>query len=154
MGYHMVDLLMWYFGLPDMVFAETSHAAKEKKEYDAEDTANIIFKYQKQGFWGSLLISRVIPPKQEYLNVFGTRGFMHLERGKIERYTCSGELMESLQRENSWPSAAQDQLEYFVNVLRGEQNNIIDPEFHFNHLAFIEAAYRSKLDGKYIEPII
>ncbi len=25
MGYHMVDLLMWYFGLPDKIFVERSY---------------------------------------------------------------------------------------------------------------------------------
>ena len=55
-----------------------------------------------------------------------------------------------LSRENRWPSAAQDQLEYFVKVIRGEKENINGPDFHFNHLAFIEGAYRSKIEKKYI----
>lgn len=152
MGYHLIDLLMWYFGLPDKVFAEMSCSAKEGVIYDAEDTAQVIFKYEKENMWGSLLISRVIPPKQEYINVYGTRGIIHLERGKIERYSPSGELHESLQRKDSWPSAAQDQIEYFIKVIRGEKENISNPEFHFNHLTFIEAAYRSAQVNQYINP--
>ena len=152
MGYHIIDLLMWYFGLPDKIFAEMSYAAKEGIIYDAEDTAHVIFKYEKENICGSLLISRVIPPKQEYINVYGTRGIIHLERGKIERYSPSGELYESLKREDSWPSAAQDQIEYFVKVIQGEKENISNPEFHFNHLAFIEAAYKSAKANKYINP--
>ncbi len=152
MGYHMVDLLMWYFSLPDRVFAEMSCSAKEGIIYDAEDTAQVIFKYEKENIWGSLLVSRVIPPKQEYINVYGTRGIIHLERGKIERYSPSGELQESLKREHSWPSAAQDQIEYFVKVIKGEKENISNPEFHFNHLAFIEAAYKSAKLHQYINP--
>lgn len=152
MGYHMIDLLMWYFGLPDKVFAEMSCNAKEGVVYDAEDTAQIIFRYEKEGIWGSLLVSRVIPPKQEYINVYGTRGIIHLERGKIERYSPNGELQESLERKHSWPSAAQDQIEYFVKVIRGEKENISSPEFHFNHLAFIEAAYESAKIKQYVNP--
>jgi predicted dehydrogenase len=152
MGYHIVDLLMWYFGLPDRVFAETSCAAKEGICYDAEDTAQILFRYEKEEIWGSLLISRVIPPKQEYLNVYGTRGFIHLERGKIKRYSSDGELQESLNRESSWPSAAQDQIEYFVKVIRGEKKNISNPHVHINHLALIEAAYKSSAIHQYINP--
>lgn len=152
MGYHMIDLLMWYFGLPDKVFAEMSCTAKEGVIYNAEDTAQVIFKYETKNIWGSLFVSRVIPPKQEYLNVYGTRGIIHLERGKIERYSSSGELRESLKREHSWPSAAQDQIEYFVKVIRGEKENISGPEFHLNHLVFIEAAYKSAKVKKYINP--
>lgn len=152
MGYHIIDLLMWYFGLPDFVFAETSCAAKEGIEYDAEDTAHVLCRYSKQNIFGSILVSRVIPPKTEYFDVYGTRGIIHIERGKIERRAPSGKLQESLLREHNWPSAAQDQLEYFVKIMHGEKENITGPDFHFNHLAFIEAAYRSKLEGRHVSP--
>ncbi len=152
MGYHIIDLLMWYFGLPDEIFAEMSCWAKEGAVYDAEDTTEVIFRYSRKKIWGSLLVSRVIPPKQEYINVFGTRGIIHLERGRIERLSPSGELQESLQRKHSWPSAAQDQLEYFIKVIRGEKENINNPEFHFRHLAFIEAAYESTKLHRYVNP--
>ena len=152
MGYHMIDLIIWYFGLPDSIFAESSCSAKENTIYDAEDTAQIIFKYETQGIWGSLLVSRVLPPKQEYFNVYGTRGFIHLERGKIERFSPNGTLQESLSREDSWPSAFQDQIEHFVKVIKKQKENIGNPEFHFNHLAFIESAYKSLFEKKIINP--
>ena len=152
MGYHIVDLLIWYFGLPDLVFAETSCAAKEGISYNAEDTAQVLFRYSKQDIFGSLLISRVIPPKTEYFDVHGTRGIIHIERGKIERRAPNGEMQEVLSREHHWPSAAQDQLGCFVKVVRGEKENMGGPDFHFNHLAFIDAAYRSKKEGTFISP--
>lgn len=152
MGYHMIDLLVWYFGLPDKVFAEFSCGAKENECYDAEDTAQIIFKYDNSKLWGSLLISRVVPPKQEYFNVYATRGDIHLERGKIERFAPNGKPLESLSRQNSWPSACQDQIEHFIRVITDDKENLGSPEFHFNHLAFIEAAYKSKEIGAYVSP--
>ena len=152
MGYHIIDLLMWYFGLPDLVFTETSCAAKEGILYNAEDTAQITFRYFKKSIFGSILVSRVIPPKTEFLNVYGTRGIIHIERGKIERRAPDGEMQESLLREHHWPSAAQDQLEYFIKVIRGEKESIGSADFHLNHLAFVEAAYRSKKEGRFINP--
>lgn len=152
MGYHMVDLLMWYFGLPDKVFAEMSCEAKENIEYDAEDTARIVFKYERKSIWGSLMLSRVIPPKQEYFDVYGTRGFIHIERGKIEHFSPDGLLYESLSRQHSWPSAFQDQIEYFVKVINGERKSVSSPEMHFKHLAFIESVYESKRIGSYVDP--
>jgi len=152
MGYHIIDLLMWYFGLPDKVFAEMSHSAKENAIYDAEDTASIMFRYTERDIWGTLLLSRVIPPKQEYFNVYGTRGYLHIERGKIERFSIDGKVCESLSRENSWPSAFQDQIEYFIKIVKGLKDVSDSCESHFNHLAFIEAAYRSKELGHPIDP--
>lgn len=152
MGYHIIDLLMWYFGLPDKVFADCSCSAKEGIVYDAEDTAQVIFRYTEKNIFGTLLISRVIPPKQECINIFGTRGIIHIERGKIERLLPNGETQESLQRDPRWPSAAQDQITYFLKVIQGEKENISGPEFHLNHLAFIEATYESKKLKQYINP--
>jgi len=152
MGYHLIDLLMWYFGLPNKVFADMSSVAKEGATYDAEDTARVTYRYDDKNIWGSLLVSRFIPPKQEFLNVYGTRGTIHLERGVIERYTTDGKIQESLKRENSWPSAAQDQIEYFVKIIKGQKKNINGPESHLDHMAFIEAAYQSKKDGCYVNP--
>ncbi|MGH8933230.1 MAG: Gfo/Idh/MocA family protein [Egibacteraceae bacterium] len=37
MGYHMIDMLLWYFGLPDRVLAGFSAAARPDLDYDAED---------------------------------------------------------------------------------------------------------------------
>lgn len=152
MGYHIIDLIMWYFGLPDAVFAKISCAAKERCKYSAEDTAQVLFEYHNKNLWGSLLVSRSIAPKQEFMNVYGTRGSIHLERGKIERYLPNGHRAESLERQNSWPSAMQDQINYFIRVIRGERENISAPEFHYNHLAFIEAAYKSASSHRYINP--
>ncbi|MBI5913186.1 Gfo/Idh/MocA family oxidoreductase [Candidatus Azambacteria bacterium] len=153
MGYHAIDLLMWYFGLPDLVFAETSCAAKENTCYDAEDTAQITFRYNSEkNIFGSLLVSRVIPPKQEFINIYGTRGIIHIERGKIERYASNGETQEALKREQQWSSAAQDQIEYFLKVIEGKKENLSNPEFHLQHLAFIEAAYKARESKQYINP--
>lgn len=152
MGYHVVDLLMWYFGLPDQVLAESSCVAKEGCVYDAEDTVQVLFRYQKNNTFGTMLLSRVIPPKNEYFNIYGTRGTIHIERGKIERRSSDGIVIESLSREYKWPSAAQDQIEFFAKVVRGEKENINGPGTHFSHMAFIEAAYKSINEKKFIDP--
>lgn len=143
MGYHMIDLLIWYFGLPGRVYAEASHYAKEGVEYDAEDTATVSFHYNDRKLFGNMLISRVIPPKREHLHVYGSRGSIHLDRGSVKHFDVEGNLKESLTRENQWPSAAQDQIEYFVKVIEATQPNIGSPTFHLQHLAFVSAAYES-----------
>jgi len=153
MGYHMIDLLIWYFGLPEKIFAEFSCNAISHVEYDAEDTMNVIFKYkEKKCLWGAMLISRVMPPKKEFIHIYGTQGIIKVSRGLIERLNNKGEVQESLTRKNGWPSAATDQIEYFIKVIKGERKNITSPEYNLNHLAFIEACYKAKFSGKYINP--
>lgn len=151
MGYHMIDLLIWYFGLPNRVFSLASKNGKEKARYNVEDTAHVLFSYDKKGVWGSLFLSRVIPPKQEVLNVYGTHGTIHLERGLLQRLSCDGSVQEELRREEGWPSAYREQiLRFLEEIEEGKQGVADNLSFHFNHLRFIEAAYQSMKTGRFI----
>ena len=152
MGYHLLDLFLWYFGLPDGIIAKSSCRAKENIIYDAEDTIALLLNYHNKKFFGSALISRSIAPKQEHLNVFGTRGSIYLKRGKIERMSSDGTVQESLQVEQDWSLTAYDQINYFIKVIKGQAPNIYSPEAHLKHIALIEAAYLSEQKGKYIDP--
>jgi predicted dehydrogenase len=68
MGYHLIDMILWYFGLPDRVLADLSVEARPDRTYDAEDTALIHFGYES-GLYGSLLLSRFIGPKTEQIRL-------------------------------------------------------------------------------------
>lgn len=151
MGYHMIDVLIWYFGLPDKVHAEFSTRAYPEIEYDAEDTANILFKYEG-GLYGNLILSRYYPPKMEYLKVIGSRGIIEVERGEVKRRRNNGEVIETLRREIAWPTAAVNQIDYFCRVIAGERENFSSPDCHLQHMSFIEACYLSKQKGCYISP--
>ena len=152
MGYHIVDLIVWYFGVPDKVFAETSATAREDCDYDAEDTALLTMKFDAQNFWGNIFISRVVPPKTEIFRVVGTHGILELQRGQLERLSPDGKSLEKLVRENSLPSAFSDQIDYFTRVIRNEEESSDNNEYHLQHMAIIQAAYESATCGRYVDP--
>lgn len=143
MGYHLIDLLVWYLGLPDRVLADTSTAARPDANYDAEDTALVHLAYDS-GLYGSLLISRSAGPKTEHLTVTGPRGAVMIERGRVRRLAPDGQLIESFTREPAWPSAATAQIDCFCRVLDGERTNPSGPSAHVAHAAFLAAAYASQ----------
>lgn len=151
MGYHLIDLIIWYFGLPDSVFCEFTVNTNIDKNHSVEDTATILFKYNN-GFHGSLTLSSYYSPKTQSLKLIGTKGCVEIERGTIKRFDETGKLTESLSRENSWPSAASDQIDYFCNIISGTKANIGNHIYHLQHVAFVEACYKSKIYGKYINP--
>src|SRR5690606_18053309 len=95
MGYHMTDLLMWYFGLPEHVMAHMGKNNREHQEYDVEDTCNVLMKYnpgeqRPRQITGNIFLSRVYPEKKEELRVSGTRGTIVVRRGGIIRYDNKG----------------------------------------------------------------
>jgi predicted dehydrogenase len=142
MGYHLLDMILWYFGLPDRVYAELSATARPDRDYDTEDTALIHFGYEG-GLYGSLLLSRFIGPKSEQIRLVGSRGVVHLERGRVRRLTNAGEIVESLVREPAWPSAATNQIDHFCRVIHGLRPNTSGPQQHLTHASFIAACYDS-----------
>jgi predicted dehydrogenase len=151
MGYHLIDMILWYFGLPDRVLADMSVEARPDRTYDAEDTALIHFGYDS-GLYGSLLLSRFIGPKTEQIRLVGSRGIVHLERGRIRRLTNGGEAVEALSREQSWPSAATSQIDYFCRVIEGLRPNVSGPKENLAHMSFIAACYESAKTHAYINP--
>jgi predicted dehydrogenase len=83
MGYHLIDMILWYFGLPDRILADTSTTARSDRTYDPEDTALIHFGYDS-GLYGSALLSRFIGPKSEQIRLVGSKGIVALERDPKE----------------------------------------------------------------------
>jgi|CXWL01.1.fsa_nt_gi predicted dehydrogenase len=150
MGYHLIDVLIWNFGLPESIVTEFSSRAHPDDKYDAEDTALISIRYEN-GLYGSLILSRYYPPKTELLRVVGNKGIVEVEKDNIRKLKNNGEVVESLVREHSWPMAA-TQIDYFCKVIRGERENIGSANCHLQHLAFIEACYQSRQNREYINP--
>ncbi|NLT53479.1 MAG: Gfo/Idh/MocA family oxidoreductase [Actinomycetales bacterium] len=151
MGYHLVDMILWYFGLPDRVLASLSARARPDRVYNAEDTALIHFSYDG-GMYGSLLLSRFIGPKSEQIRLVGSKGIVELERGHLRRLTNGGEVIESLSRDQSWPSAATSQIDHFCRVIEGLRPNLSGPQQNLSHLRFIAACYSSAASGMPVNP--
>ncbi|MDQ4145423.1 MAG: Gfo/Idh/MocA family oxidoreductase [Actinomycetota bacterium] len=151
MGYHVLDLLIWYFGLPDAVAATMSAEAIRSDPYDAEDTASLLLQW-KSGLHGTCLLSRYLPPKTESLVVVGTEGIIDLRRGMLRRLESNGEISECLSRESTRNTVASSQLDYFSRVLAGARPNIGSPRYHVQHAALIDACYESTRTGTFVNP--
>ncbi len=158
MGYHFVDLLIWYFGMPVSVTARMTRGNRPGQQYDVEDTVHLLFDYQlgfeyDEKLVGNFVISRVYPEKQERVRVFGTNGVVEVSRGLIRRLDINGNEIELLERQGGWPSAAIEQLDYFAEKIRRFTPGFL-PDYteHLQHVAVIEAAYESDRLGTSCRP--
>ncbi len=144
MGYHYIDLFIWYFGLPEKVRCKISTGNREGQDYDVEDTAFLDFTYVIDGVEANanLLVSRVYPEKDEGLTAYGRHGSVSVSRGILVRRDNEGNVIEQLERKVGWPSAIIDQLEVFcINIAQGTAHGI--NERYYEHTAVLEAAYES-----------
>ena len=156
MGYHTVDQLVWYFGVPQSVHSILSGKNRENQDYDVEDTCAALLNYgdvNGNKFFGSILLSRVAPEKKEYLQVMGTRGSILMTKMSIKRLGRNGEFIEGLDRSALWPSASVDQLDHFVDWIHGTHHFATSPhDDHFANLAIIESAYKSNDQSTPVDP--
>jgi len=148
LGYHYIDLIVWYFGLPDSVTCKLSTGNRDGQVYDVEDTAFLDFSYNDSGadnerILGSLIVSRVYPDKEELLVAYGTKGSVAVRRGQVVRRNINGDEIECLTRTGSWPSALIDQLDQFAGYIEsGEHNGDIEARY-LKQVALVAAAYKS-----------
>ncbi|PTT75237.1 MULTISPECIES: Gfo/Idh/MocA family protein [unclassified Chryseobacterium] len=154
MGYHFIDVLIWFFGLPDEIFTRISYSNKEGQTYDVEDTAFINFTYHttsKKKILGSLILSRVYPEKEETINIIGTKGSIHLKNGVIKIINKQGEVQDEFLKAGKWHLAPNEQLEDFIQLLEDPVKPSPHTQ-HFQHMAFMEAAYQSSELQQSINP--
>ena len=152
MGYHMIDLIIWYFGLPDRVHAEFSFPSPPKESNNIEDTATVLFSYNN-GAHGSLFLSRRAAPKTEYIQVVGSDGTIEIQKNSIKSIDKKGRVVTSLVQEQMCQSMSLAQIEHFCNIVQGKAENGSDPKYHFQHVSLVEACYRSKENGGYVSPL-
>lgn len=157
MGYHYIDLLLWYFGLPDSLSASITLKNREGQIYDVEDTIIISFEFfdevENHKKIGSLLVSRINSKKEEFLSVVGSKGAIHLTRGLIKLLDKKGNEIESLERNKSWLSAYINQIESFADAITNNLDCYVnDYKSHFKHIAFIEAAYLAAKKNQVVSP--
>jgi predicted dehydrogenase len=148
MGYHLVDLLIWYFGLPDSVTCRLGYNNRENQDYNVEDTAKILFDYNLQGssILGSLLISRIYPTKEETLTIYGTQGTIEIKKNQISLLDIEKEVIESLVS-NDKNKPIYDQLDYFINWVSNRDDSEYSYKQHFDNVSFVEACYNSHLNN-------
>jgi len=158
MGYHFIDLLVWYFGLPTTVTARMSRGNRPGQSYDVEDTAHLLFDYcldseYEEKLIGNFVISRVYPEKQEHVRVLGTRGVVEVSRGVIRLLDLEGNEIERLERQGGWPTASIEQLDHFASKINSFMpGDLPDYTEHLQHVAVIEAAYESDRLSKSCNP--
>ena len=157
LGYHYIDLIVWYFGLPDSVTGKLSTGNRDGQIYDVEDTAFVDFSYNDAGHdsdrvLGSLIISRVYPDKSEVLVAYGSNGSVAVRRGQVVRRDINGDEVECLTRTGSWPSALVDQVDEFAeNIRSGKHNGHVESRY-LQQVAFVAATYQSADEHKSINP--
>lgn len=158
MGYHLVDLAVWYFGLPHAISAKVSTGNRPDHSYDVDDTAHVLCEYSSGGpnphrAIGTLGMSVVHPQKDESLMVYGDRGSVELRRRWLCQRDLEGGIVDYREDDGDPLSPVVAQLEHFADRVRDRDGHGRGlPRSHVRNVAFIEAAYDSVARGTQVDP--
>lgn len=142
MGYHILDLLIWFFDPPTI---DNSFLSINRPDiYDVDDTA--LFDFHVEDLHGSVFISCVYPYKREEMVVIGTKGSAVLKRDYIARFNRKQNIVEELESKAGWESAMIKQLDYFYDVIMENKTDYLsNPDFQTNyHVKIMEKLYEKK----------
>lgn len=148
-GYHLTDILLWNFGLPESVAALFINKSREDSTYNVEDTASVLLKYEDK--IGSIFISRTLP-KSEYYRAVGFEKVAEYENGIVRLKDIKGNTLQEHNLSVPKTEFVKDELEYFCDVLDGKKELEQDATYHLQHIAVIEAAYLSEKEKRFVSP--
>lgn len=154
MGYHAVDVLNWYCGVPDEVFLVAGKYALPESISEVEDTAVLAFNYNKKNrLSGVISLSRGISPEEEEIRMCGTEGTLIIKRGVLKLYKRG--ISDPIVEVNE-PSVKAEiysrQLDHFIEAINYQKEIISSLEENIGNMAIIEAAYLSQKSKKSINP--
>lgn len=144
MGYHLIDLIVWYLGEPDFVTAKISNIAKPEQQYDVEDTAHILFEFPSatynEHFICNAVISRCYGNKNEEVRLIGTNGIIIVTSKEMKLLSHHGALLKHIENNLSPEEILKIQISSLLNSHNdGDVENIEQLKHHY----IIDAIYKS-----------
>jgi predicted dehydrogenase len=149
MGYHILDLVIWYLGLPNFVYAQLTNFARPDASYETEDSALITFRLPKS--MGSIVLTRASHPKEEKIYIHGIKGTLIVDRQSVKVIALNGEVVYSQRFEKDWSNSIINQLDEFISTVM--IGGYVDSSDQMDHLILLESIYRSQKSGM-SEPVI
>lgn len=158
-GIHTIDLLLDVMGDVKSVFGKTK---TNVHSIEGEDTASALVSF-KNGALGNITAgTSLYPGYAERLEIFGKRGSILLEAGKITAWNIQGHERPKRQEKQQKPSGASDpmaigntlhqkQLEDFISSIQLDTKPMIDGKEGRKALALINGIYTSAKLGKEID---
>jgi predicted dehydrogenase len=136
--------LRWYLGMPETVYAVTTHTRPDV--YKTNTNATVVAKFADNGV-GIIEGSWDLPRSFQDVEVFGNKGSIYMARNRIEtiigrdrKEVPSGTLAED----------RRDPITYFISRVHDNKplEGMVSPAFNLDCMQIVEAARRSAESGK------
>ncbi|KAL2857632.1 NADP-dependent oxidoreductase domain-containing protein [Aspergillus pseudodeflectus] len=103
LGCHMLDILVWLFGLPTLVMAHQVSSVRPWQRYSGDNVCDILIDWGTNCI-GHVRLSRVTHQSSQYISVSGTDGTLTLGGHDITQYDTQGLIYSMAQEFGDWVS--------------------------------------------------
>jgi predicted dehydrogenase len=143
LGYHMVDTIRDYFGVPNKLWMLKSNKGLPGFRYEVEDSASLLLGYPHE-IHGSFQVGCYMGVKEESLEIVGSLGYMKIEKDRIHLQIKNGEIAMFTFPTDDIAANAEALRAFFHDGTKFIQTNISD---HYDNMRILDAAYHSDRTG-------
>ena len=142
-GYHSVDLVYWYMGVPKEVYCKVYYKANPNIKYETEDTALIFYNFANEKFGYSMICWFSLPPEETVI-IHGTKGALLVGWHTLQLLSPQSEpIIAHEVKGKVWFEALRNQLLHFVECVRYHKEPLSSAKENLNVMRIIDAAYKS-----------
>lgn len=141
-GWHILDMVHWYRGLPSAVYASLgTMKGAPNSDYDVDDKAALILEYPDGGI-GSIVSCYITTPSETRLTLYGVNGSLDVSAGDVS-FILNGEPQEvSIPEQSFDPMTAQ--LRHFAETVASDtESPKSSGQRAYQVMQIVDAAYRS-----------
>ena len=149
-GWHILDMVHWYRGLPSAVFASTgTMKGAPQADYDVDDKVALVLEYPDGGI-GSIVSCYITLPGEMRVTLHGVNGCLDSNAGNMT-YMIGDKTQEiSLPPQEYDPITAQ--MRHFAEVVNTDkESEISGTKRAYEVMQIVDAAYRSAAEKTRIE---
>ena len=157
LGYHIFDLLVWMWGLPESVYALTgtgqrARGGEDLPVYDSDDTAVAVLRFGDE-LAAVVTVSRCFGPLAEVMTVHGQGGLLEVGPEECILRDRDGNVVEHLVVEETPAELFGRMIEAFAAAARGDAARYDCSGWEsLRTQAVVEAAYLSDQTGQPEDP--
>lgn len=103
MGYHILDVALSFFGVPNKVTGELTYGYEEMQKIQLEDGALLMLSHYNSQIQGSILLHRHYAQKKEVFEILGREGVMVVTPAGYKVYDRKNQLIKEYSLEATYP---------------------------------------------------
>jgi len=141
MGYHIIDILQYYFGSPSKFIANSHYFNQHNLAEKLEDSIDIVLEYED--FGGSLSICRRHYQKEETFEIIGRQGSLVITPGTVQWFDQKGSVIEQYLYPDSKQQSMQAMMNHYLESIscKPTDGSFIQAQEQLQNVALIEKIY-------------